>query len=76
MKQVYYKYGTRDLGCGCCSESDNTLEVYEGDETLLEQDWRSSAPTFSNELELRAWMQEFYIWPDDELEMHPDNEYL
>lgn len=76
MKKVYYRYGTRDVGCGCCHESDNVLEITEDGKTLYETDWLNPAPTFYDNEELRKWVTDVYEWPDDELEMHPDNEYL
>ena len=75
MKKVYYRCGTRVLGCGCCSESDNVLEVTEDGKILVEDGgWFQSAPTFYDEEALRAYMEEVYGWTD--LEMDPENEYV
>lgn len=77
MKKVYYNYSTRDLGCGCCSESDNVLEVTEDGKVLVDEGgthWDRSAPTFYDEASLRAYVESVYGWTD--LEMDEDNTYV
>lgn len=72
MKKVYYKYSTRDLGCGCCSETDSTLEVYEDGKRLAEEDW--TAPSLCSEEDLREYVAAVYGWTD--VEMDEENEYV
>lgn len=55
MKTVIYTYDTRDLGCGCCSESANYLEIY--DEYGREEFWMECAPTFYSESALEVYIE-------------------
>jgi hypothetical protein len=77
MKKVHYSYGTRLLGCECCSESDNNLEITEDGKVLVNEGgmhWFQSAPTFCDEAELRAYVESVYGWTD--LEMDTENVYV
>ena len=50
---ISYSYRTFDLGCGCCSESFSTYDVFE-DGKLVGDD--VSCPVMENEEELRKYL--------------------
>lgn len=67
MKRVIkYEYYSWDLGCGCCSDSASTYDMWE-DGVLVEEDvWCGCA---SNEEELReilAHLEPFDVHPESE----------
>jgi hypothetical protein len=54
MKRVIsYSYNIFDLGCGCCSESFSSYDVFEGG-NLVGDD--VSCPLMENEKELRKYL--------------------
>ena len=55
MKRVvYYTYNTFDLGCGCCSDSFSTYDVFEDGKTVSED---VTCPVMENEKELREYLE-------------------
>jgi hypothetical protein len=75
MYKVYYKYDTRLLGCGCCSESANILEVFDlkTGKMFIETD---SFNTLCSEGELIECMESYYLIDKSEIVLDSDNEYL
>ena len=54
MNTVTYIYRTFDLGCGCCSDSENYLEIRDEDGYQEINCWQ----LISNEIELTEYLKE------------------
>lgn len=66
MRTVRYDYRSWDMGCGCCSDSSSTYDVYE-DGGLIQDD--VSCGWCENEQELReelAHLLPFDVDPDSQ----------
>lgn len=54
MKRIIsYSYRTFDLGCGCCSDSSSTYDIFENGKMVGDDLW---CPVMQNEEELRDYL--------------------
>lgn len=75
VKKVKYTYHIRDIGCGCCHESANFLEIYDSI-TGEELWWTDEAPAFCDEEELKKYVVEFHNLQEDEFVVDTESEFL
>lgn len=64
IRKIMYRYNSWTEGCGCCSNSSSTYDVYEDGILISEDNW---CDLFSNEQELREGLKHlepFYVDPD------------
>ena len=50
---IYYSYRTFDVGCGCCSDSSSTYDLFEDGKLVGDDLW---CPVMENEQELRKYL--------------------
>lgn len=75
MKKVTYTYNVRVLGCGCCSESANYLEITDV-ATGWEVYWTDRAPTFCSQSELEEYVVEIHNLQEHEFVVDIESEFL
>jgi len=75
MKKVIYTYNIRHLGCGCCSESANTLEIIDV-ATGREVYYVDDAPTFCSQEELEQYLVESHSMQMCDFYVDSDSEFL
>jgi len=69
MRVIRYEYDSFLLGCGCCSDSRSTCEVYENDRLVSAFD----IDYCENEQDLREWVSHLGLEP---FEVDPDSRWF
>lgn len=55
---IKYEYNWWEEGCGCCTNSESTVEIYQGRlDAYMSQ---FNVPPLENEQELREYIQEYH----------------